>query len=108
MLPEMLKENLEKCFAKLENSHVPFRMSVTFEKSELIAIAKQTEGEKLESSLSRINDCFIKRVEKKIWDDLTERFPERDFRGDREGVTRRNFRRRLKTALKGEHICYEF
>ena len=79
-----------------------FRMSIFIQRNELVALARDMfEGPtELENALRRCNEGFIKKLEKKLWDDLVERFPERDFTGKKESVTRKNLAARLKTSLK--------
>ena len=87
---------------KLENFTSLFRMSMLIGKNELVALARDMfEGPtELENALRRCNEGFLKKLEKKLWDDLVERFPERDFTGKKESVTRKNLTARLKTSLK--------
>ena len=72
-------------------------------KRELVALAREIHGEKtdFEKALQRCHDGLVKKVEKKLWDNLVEKYPERDFVGEREYVTRKDLRGRLKTVLKG-------
>ena len=86
-----------------------FRMSLFIERNELVALATDMfEGpSELESALRRCNDGFVKKLENKLWNDLKERYPERDFTGEREVVTRKNLTKRLKTSLKSKfYIVY--
>ena len=78
-------------------------MSMQIEKRELVTLAREIHEDPIdfEKALSRCNDGFMKKIENRLWDDLVQRYPERDFAGQRESVTRRDLRRRLKTVLKG-------
>ena len=76
-------------------------MSMQIGKRELVALAREIhEGPSdFEEALRRCNDCFVKKLENRLWDDLVERYPDRDFAGQRETVVRKNLLRRLKTLM---------
>ena len=79
-----------------------FRMSMNIGKNELVALARDCieEPSELENALRRCNDGFVKKLEKRLWDDLREKYPERDFTGGKETKTRCNLKRKLKTSMK--------
>ena len=79
-----------------------FRMSLKIGRSELVDLAREIEGQgDLEKTVRRCNEGFLKKLEKKFWENLVEKYPGRDFSGTHEGRTRINLRRKLKTLLKG-------
>ena len=79
-----------------------FRMSLKIGRNELVDLAREIEGQgDLEKTVRRCNEGFLKKLEKKFWENLVEKYPGRDFSGTHEGRTRINLRRKLKTLLKG-------
>ena len=77
-------------------------MSVKIGKRELVALARDfyEEESSLDKALERCNDGFITKLEKSLWDDIREKYPDRDFTKGKESKTRANIKRRLKTVLK--------
>ena len=77
-------------------------MSMNIGKNELVALARDffEDPSELENALRRCNEGFVKKLEKRLWDDLRERYPERDFSGKKEVTTRWNLKRKLKTSMK--------
>ena len=77
-------------------------MSMNIGKNELVALARDffEDPSELENALRRCNEGFVKKLEKRLWDDLREKFPERDFTGGKETKTRVNLKQKLKTSMK--------
>ena len=76
-------------------------MSMQIGKRELVALAREIhEGPgDFEEALRRCNDCFVKKLENRLWGDLVEKYPDRDFAGPRESVARKGLFGRLKTLM---------
>ena len=71
-------------------------------KEELVALARELfEGpSELENALRRCNEGFVKKLENRLWNNLRERYPERDFTGGKETKARSNLKQKLKTSMK--------
>lgn len=77
-------------------------MSMQICKEELVALAREHhEGpQEFEKVLLRCHDEFVTQVRDLLWNDLEEKYPERDFNGGKRSLTRANLARRIKTTLK--------
>ena len=80
-------------------------MSMNFERTEIVALARDVyEGNDFEGALARSKKSFVKKLENKLWDDLKEKYPERDFTGGKESRTRANIVKKLERLLKCKSI----
>ena len=71
------------------------------ERTELVALARDIyEGNDFKGTLARSKKPFVKKLEKKLWEDLKKRYPERDFAGEDESLTRANIVKKLERIMK--------
>ena len=79
-----------------------FRMSMQIGKAELVALAREHhEGpQEFDEVLRRCNKEFVTEVRDLLWNDLEEKYPERDFNGSKRSLTRANLAQRIKATLK--------
>ena len=76
-------------------------MSMKLRRTDLVALAREIyEGNDFEGTLARSKRSFIKKLETKLWDDLKEKYPERDYAGTMESRTRANIVKKLERILK--------
>ena len=77
-------------------------MSMKIEKSELIALARShyEESKDFDEVLRRCHDGFLKKMWNWLLSDLKEKYPDRDFTGEKESKTRGNVMQKMKTILK--------
>ena len=78
-----------------------FRMSMKIGRNELVDLARDIyEGNNFEGTLARSNKSFVKKLENKLWTDLKEKYPERDYTGGDESRTRSNIVKKMERILK--------
>ena len=80
-------------------------MSMNIGRTEIVALARDVyEGNDFEGAIARSKKSFVKKLENKLWDDLKEKYPERDFTGGKESRTRANIMQKLERLLKCKSI----
>ena len=76
-------------------------MSMKIGRTELVALARDIyEGNDFKGTLARSKKPFVKKLEKKLWEDLKEKYPERDFTCEDESRTRANIVKKLERVMK--------
>ena len=76
-------------------------MSMFIGKFEVISLARDVYvGKDFKGALRRVNKKFVEDTEKKLWETLNERYPERDFTGGDESLAHANLVIKIKPLLK--------
>ena len=78
-------------------------------RTEIVALARDVyEGNDFKGTLARSKKPFVKKLENKLWGNLKERYPDRDFTCGDESLTRANIVKKLERILKCKSYisCY--